>query len=669
MSDSSHTTIIRTDEELDGLAAVIARGVGPIGFDTETSGPSIVWRKKSRANPYKAELTGFSVAYGPNWEYRFYIPVDHAEGGNVSEAAAHEFLQALMDLARRGHRVWAHNWKYDLQVLRNFGVDYGDSSELLNDSMVAAWLAGWGSGHKKLALKPLAEARGMGASDTFEQMAKKRQARDIPVEEIAPYAGGDAYKAGVLGEEAYAELLRDGLVEHFHTLDMPLVEITRAMEGWGAALDRESLLALKVRLREEADNLAKEFFDLTTVEIMLPVKEKVAVGFFKNGNPKFKTELVMRPLVSGADVKNDRQVARWCYEELRIWPTSIRRTKGGKLEKLVKNGADHFPVDHETVSQWLTLDSTVGKRAATIRLEYAKREKLLSTYLEPMLRLPEMWGDDLLHCSFHLTGTDTQRFSSSGPNLQNVPSRTEEGKAIRAALRARPGKKMVVLDYSQIELRVVAHLSQDPNMLAAYLFDEDIHAQTLAALRELRPDAIRADAKITNFSTIYRISPMSLAVKMATSVRNAELSIEAFYKQYPGIAKFHGKAIRYALKHGYCRTIDGFRRKIDTTPTKWDDIKWSEGNKAINTPVQGSAGGIVKKAMIDAWRTWKAAGVYGVRVNFVCQEHDSLIVEADEDYAEQAERELRFAMENAVKLRVPIKADGGIGDSWSEAKG
>lgn len=638
-----------------------------MGFDTETSGPSIVWRKKSRPNPYKAEITGFSVAMSDS---RWYVPVDHEEGGNVDRDAALRCLSALVNLRAVGRRVWAHHWKYDLQILRNCGVDYGNSSEGFHDSMVAAWLAGWGSGHKKLALKALAAERGLGDGDTFTQLAKNRQAREIPVSEIAPYAGRDAWLALTLGEQAYAELEATDMVEHFHTLDMPLVEITRSMEAWGALTRVDDLRDLKVRLRREADDLAREFRELTETTLMLPVKEKQPVGFFKNGNPKFLSVEVLRPMVAGADVGNDRQVSRWCYEELAVWPLKHRRTKGGKVVALRKNGADHYPVDKETIEKWTTLNDPLATRLATIRLEHAARVKLLSTYLEPMVQLPEQWGDGRLHCSFHLTGTDTQRFSSSDPNLQNVPSRTAEGKAIRNALVARPGWKILVLDYSQIELRIVAHLSQDPNMMAAYLFDEDIHQQTLDAMLKLWSGFGRTDAKVTNFSTIYRITAPSLAVKMRTTIENAEMSIEAFYRQYAKVATYHRQAIAYARKHGYARTIDGFRRPIDTTEdARTGDIAWSEGNRAINTPVQGSAGGITKKAMVDAWRAWRNKGVYGELVNFVCQEHDSLICEVRDDYAETAEAELKQAMEQAVKLRVPVYADGGLGHSWSEAKG
>jgi DNA polymerase I len=629
-----------------------------MGFDTETSGPSITWRKKSRPDPYRATLTGFSVSTGLcSW----YVPVDHAEGHNLPREAVAPFLAWLVQQARR-RRVWAHNWKFELQILKNYGIDYGPFSDHMHCSQVAAWLAGWGADHDSLALKALAEAHGFGAGATFAEVAKKRQSRDIPVEEITPYAGRDAFLACGVGEAAWVELERHDLTEHYRTIDMPLVEILRGTEAWGVPVDEAALLQLRDTLEEEADALAAEFRMLTSVPVIVPTKERVHRGeFFKNGNPKLVSQIVDREFVLGADVGNDGQVSRWCYTELKCWPLRVGRFP------LQLNDVGHYPVDKETIERWLALPDPLGRRLAEIRLEYGKRSKLLTTYVKPLLELPKQWGDGRVHCSYNLTGTETQRFSSSGPNLQNLPSRTEEGQRIRAALLAPKGWEVLVLDYSQIELRIAAHLSQDPAMLAAYLFEEDIHQNTLDAMRIGWPEAQRTDAKITNFSTIYGITPASLAIKMHSTEQAAEQSIDAFFARYPKIETYHRQAVAYARKHGHARTIDGFKRVLDV-PAKSKKLPWKIANQAINTPIQGSAGGLAKIAMVRAHRRWVEAGEYGTRVQFVSQEHDSLICNSRKDFTEQALIDLKDAMETAWPLRVPLVADGGAGSNWKAAK-
>lgn len=646
------TELVRNGVDLHDMQRTLHAYAGPLGFDTETSGPSIVWRKKSRPDPYRATLTGFSVSTGTqNW----YVPVDHAEGHNLPREAVAAFLTWLMRQTRV-RRVWAHNWKFDLQVVRNYGIDYGSYSDHMHCSQLAAWLAGWGADHDSLALKSLAQAHGFGAGATFAEVAQKRQSRDIPVAEITPYAGRDAFLARGVGELAWVALEKHELTEHYRTIDMPLVEILRGTEAWGVPVDEAALLVLRDSLKEEADALSAEFRMLTSVPVMVPTKERVHRGeFFKNGNPKLVSVVVDREFVLGADVGNDNQVSRWCYQELKVWPL-----RAGRFP-LRLNDVGHYPVDKETIERWLALPNPLGRRLAEIRLEYGKCSKLLTTYVKPLTELPRQWGDGRIHCSYNLPGTETQRLSCSGPNLQNLPSRTEEGQRIRAALLAPEGWEVLVLDYSQIELRIAAHLSQDPAMLAAYLFEEDVHQNTLDAMRVSWPEATRTDAKITNFSTIYRISASSLAVKMRNTEQAAEQSIEAFFAQYPLIERYHQQAIAYAQKHGHARTIDGFKRFL-TGKT------WKVGNQAINTPIQGSAGGLAKISMISAHRHWVEAGEYGKRVVFVGQEHDSLICNARADFSEQALVDLKHAMENAWQLRVPLVADGGKGSNWRDAK-
>lgn len=659
------TTIVRDEAALSALEAQLMAATLPIGFDTEADCKEIVWKGKKRPDPYSAKLVGFSMSLGDEC---WYVPVAHAEGGNAPESAVRVTLRWLLDAAER-RTVVIHNAKFDLQVIKNFGVSIPVFSDHLNDSMVAAWLVGWGADHKALKLKKLAERLGFGASDTFEEMAQKRLPSTIPTSELAPYAGRDAWLAVKVLARAWERMEQYDLVQHFREFDMPLVEIIRGMEEAGSAVNRDELTDLRGSLSREAEDLRKRFYELTEWIVDVPVKRRVQVTddagapvFFKNGNPKLKTVEVPEPQLRGANVSNDHDVARWCYEELAVWPT-----KG-----LSVNGAGHYPVDKETIEPFCALPGLAGE-LARIRLEHGKRTKLVSTYVDPMLGLPPQYADGRLHTTYNLTGTETQRFSSAGPNLQNLPSRSAEGKRIRKALVADEGWEIQVHDYSQIELRICAHLSQDEEMMACYILGEDIHAGTLANMQREWAGATRTDAKITNFSTIYRISPPSLAVKMRTTEDKAEASIEAFYARFPRVGVYHRQAIAYAAKHGYCRTVDGFKRFLDVTPkynrrSRKMEMSWGVQNEAINTPIQGSSGGIAKRAMILLHKRWVSKGVYGVKARIVGNEHDSLITTSRKDFADEAFVDVKECMEAAWTLRVPLIAEGGRGGSWAEAK-
>lgn len=669
------TVIVRTREDLNALMETLyssSTGI-PIGFDTEYSGPIVTWRGKKWIDIYRARLTGFSISL---FDQTWYVPVGHAPvvytsesgasvtlpAGNVDEFACRDFLNKLI-LKVEFRALVAHNWKADLQILKNFGVRIPRFSDKLCCSLVAGWLAGWGADHKALALKKLGERLGLGKGDTFAELAKDRAAEDIPIEEIAPYAGRDAWLAVEVFKRAYKRLQDFDLVKHYHEVDMPLVEVLRGAEEFGTPVNAELLQGLSAQLTSEAEELREQFRELTTWLVDVPVKQRVETGeYFKNGKPKLRTVPVPVPQMLGADVGNDHQVARWLYDEMQLWPRT-----GLKL-----TGANHYPTDKDTIERFTTLPGVAGE-LARIRLEYGKRSKILSTYVGPLLGLPPQYGDGVLHTSYNLTGTETQRFSSARPNLQNLPSRSEIGKLIRQALVAPPGWEIIVFDYSQIELRICAHLSQDPELLRCYMDGVDVHQGTLDAMHEVWAGATRTDAKVTNFSTIYGITAPALAVKMHCSESRAEASIEAFYRRCPGVTDYHRKAIAFARTHNYAMTIGGFKRFLDTTPrynrrTRKMDMGWDVKNKAINTPIQGSAAEFAKRAMRDVHRFWVEKRAYGDMVRLLGQEHDSLIACARLDYAETAKRELKYAMENVWTLRVPLIAEGGSGPNWSEAK-
>lgn len=649
---------------------------GSVGFDVETSGPSIVWRGKSKPDPMRARLTGFSVSAGDD---SWYVPVRHKEGTNVPLDSALLFCTKLFKAAEEGLVLVAFNLAYELQVVRNENVPLSPFSGHLCDAAVTCWLAGWGTSK---ALKDLANERyGMQLPDFKKAFGKGAQSEDIQIAEMAAYAAKDPWLTCRLHDDAWPTLVKFDLVNHYREIDMPCVEIIRGMKARGQARDKEALEEQRAGLVRQMETLAADFKAKSTCRVMTKVKLRKWLGeYFKNGKQKLVSLEEDQEIEAGADVSNDHHVSRWLYEELKLWPLEVPdRYRPGKTKLRPRNGSGNFAVDKETLRPFTILPG-LGGELARLRLDYSKLSKLVSTYLDVLIQLPDQNGDGRVHTDYNLTGTITQRFSSSGPNMQNLPSRSDEGKAIRSALIAAPGKKIVVRDYSQIELRIVAHLSRDPAMTAAYLFGDDNHAKTLANMKATRDSsgalvfetATRTDAKITNFSTIYRISAEALAIKMRCSVAQAQASIDAFYDTFPFVRNYHAAALAFAMKHGYAQTLDAF--KLFLAPpraNKWGKVEldWPTQNQAINMPVQGSAAGLIKKAMILLHRRWVEKGMLDVRAWIVSQVHDELVAEVDDDFAVEAGEDMTWAMESAGTLRVPLIAEGGCGRSLTEAKG
>jgi len=651
-------SIVSSADQLKALFARLVQDGRPVGFDVETYGPAIVWRGKRKPNPYKARLLGFSVSLG---DEAWYVPVAHMAIGSVNtpRLAALAFCDSLFEYALLPNfRLVMFNAGYELQVLRNEGLALFPFSDHLDDASLSGWLAGWG---KKLKLKSLANERYGYDLPDFKKVFGDRDARETTPEEMAEYAVKDPWLTVRLHNDAMVELEKHDLYNHYRTMEMPLVEVVRGMQERGALVERGPLVELRAKLVAEMAELKTRFRELTQTFVEIPAKERQPTGeLFKNGNPKLKTVDVKIVCFVGADIGNDHQVSRWMYEELKLWPTT----------GLTRNGVGNFPVDKILLERFTLLPDLAGE-LTRMRLRYQAASKLVSTYIDVMLELPEQYGDGALHTSYSINGTNTQRFSSSGPNLQNIPVRTEEGKKLRDALVARPGFEIVIYDYSQIELRLCAHLSRDPEMEMAYVFDEDIHAKTLAVLKKHWIGAQRTDAKITNFSTFYRISALNLAIKQRSTVENAEKSIEAFYESYPLVKEYHARSIAFATKNGYAPSLDGYKAFLEPPRNnKWGrfEMSWGEQNKAVNYPVQSSAAGMIKLAMIAIHREWVRKGAQGTKAFLIEQTHDEIGAELAHDFVAEGSADMRRLMESVVQLRVPVVANGGAGSSWSNAK-
>lgn len=647
---------------------VAVRADQPIGFDTEWDAPTIEHRGKHRPDALRASLVGYSLAVGARG---WYVP---------ATAESLTWLAALLGSTRPV--VYAHSWKSELHALRAAGITPRCT---MRDSELLCWLAGMRlPGKAGLKLKALAE-RYLGVKGPdFMALAAGRAASAIPPAELAPYAAKDAVLALRLGLFAL-ERCRDLRLDEQIALDHALIPVSAEMEATGVTLDTAGLTDAAARCESGMVDVEAAFHDLTRTTVAWPTKVREpkpcpahsddctvagcvgGVLHFKNGKPKMHVVTRDVPTLRGAMPGNDRQVGRWMFDELRWWPRAGHpRTENG------------WSVAEEDIRRFTQLEGPAGE-AARLRLRYQALRKYASTYTRALAHLAAQSGDGRLHAGFKQDGTKSQRYSSSGPNLQNLPASERaplpwlaDLPDIRASFIAPPGRVFVIRDWSQLELRLVAHYSRDPALLAAYRDGLDLHAMTVEALGGIP----RRSAKIVNFSVIYRITAPTLARKVSmatndwsTTPDDAQRWIDAFYERYPGVRRMQEDFIEAAQRTGYAETLGGFKAPIGPWgPTRRDHAYAC--NQACNLPIQGSAGAIAKAAMRELTQLREARMTLPFR--WVGQVHDELIVECDEADAVAVNAIMEVVMSNvgeAYGLLVPLDSSGGVGRTWAEAKG
>jgi DNA polymerase I-like protein with 3'-5' exonuclease and polymerase domains len=700
--------LVDTADKLRKAWKFIATGDEPIGFDLETVGPNIKWRNgKTKPDAYRHRIAGFSLSRG---NFAIYVPVRHrlpdiqAELGftpptNVPLLLAFEVIKELLELARNGRRVWVHNLAYELNVLINEGLwaPHTEIPRALMCSQVAVWLAYTKRG-KDVALKRAAGwLLGLQDLQSFDKVANGRDADIVPPEEMAPYAALDAWLTVAAGEKSYARLEAYDLTNHYHDMDMPLVEITRGMARAGMARDRAELERLRGIWVERRDAAAKEFEELTACEVEVTHQVPMPIpdgngGYVvvksgpRKGEFKLKKQAVVSRVTKGVPVNKDDQVSRRLYEVLKWWPIpEVWDRRKGEYVGLSRNGKGVYSVKAQYVKKFVGLAGAPG-RAAQCRMEYQKYAKLISTYLDPIIMLPDQYGDDLIHPSLNVTGTMTQRFSGSGPNFQNIPSRDITGKEIRLALLApRPGWLITVRDYSQIELRLQADIANDEPWMTGYTIEADLgvkfdlHQQAADELSVLLSQKIsRGIGKIVNLSVQYGVSAETLVVHIASPNIDREMCqkiIDAFYELHPGIRKYQKKAEKFAIKNGFIPTKDGFKRF--GFKAKWlykeqrHGLTPHDARAASNTPVQGWSGGIMKASMVDLWRKWTSEGIYDKYVLLLNSVHDEIAAGHDPspELCARVANDMDVIMAKPRwGIRVATPVEGGTGRSWAEAK-
>jgi DNA polymerase-1 len=544
-----------------------------------------------------AELVGISLAIEPG--AGFYIPLAHSYLGAPRQLPRDLVIAKLKDILQT-KPIIGQNLKYDAKILRRSGIEL---KNIVFDSMLAAYLL---DPESRKDLNELAR-RYLGHSVMdFSELGAARMDL-VPIEQAARYSIADAEAVIRLKEKMLPELRSKNQEKLFYEVELPLINVLIEMELNGILLDKEILREQAKELETLATQLLQDIFRLAGQD-------------FNPNSPK--------------------QVAYVLFEKLKL--PVLRKTKTGPS------------TDAYVLQELASLHPLPEKLLA-----YRELEKLLSTYVK---KLPEYINPRTgrVHTTFQQHITVTGRLSSTEPNLQNIPVRTELGGQIRKAFVAPPGRVLIGADYSQIELRVLAHLSEDPGLIGAFERDEDVHARTAATIFNIPIESVgpreRRIAKMINFGLSYGMTGYGLAQRTGLSRSEAEKFIKNYFENYPGVRAYMERVVREAEEKRYLETLLGRRRYFV-------ELSSQTKREAINFPVQGTAADIMKLAMLRVYERIQSGEI---RADMLLQIHDELIFEADAEAAERAAQLIKQTMESAFSLRVPLKVETHIGTNWGE---
>jgi DNA polymerase-1 len=577
-----------------------------ISFDTETTSTEEV----------EAEIVGISLAIKP--KQAFYIPIGHTSGNNLPLKKVIAALTPSMTDPKIG-KV-AHNAKYDYIVLARHGLTV---SPLTFDTMLAEFIVDPSSRH--LGLKNLVLER-LGEEMThIEELIGKGKNQismaDVSIESVAPYAAADAETVTRLMPLLQKDLERVNGANLLAEIDLPLTPVLADMEMTGIMIDLPFFQNMSDELAQRMAEIEKRVF------------ESVGKSF---------------------NLNSTQQLSDVLFLHLRLDPP----------DKGKKTASGHYSTSADV------LEMLRGKHPVVdMILENRELSKLKSTYVDalPAAVAPQTGR---VHTSYNQTGAVTGRLSSTNPNLQNIPIRTEEGRRVRNGFIAGKGNVLLSVDYSQIELRIVAHMAQDESMLAAFQAGEDIHATTAAAVYDVELGAVTKDmrrhAKAINFGLIYGMSAFGLTRSTDLTLAESEKFVKTYFEKFPGVKKYLDGIRQLAAQQGYVETLLGRRRYFPALQGKLNQqLKNREEREAINAPIQGTAADVMKIAMLKIPSALEAAGL---KAKMLLQVHDELVLECPEKEMEKTARVVQETMSNAYPMSIPLSTEARFGKSWGGMK-
>lgn len=560
-------------------------------------------------DPISAELVGMSFSFEENQAFYVPVPPDGEEAQKIVNIFKPVFENEK--IVKVGQNI-----KYDLLVLENYGVTLKGK---MFDTMIAHYVL---QPELRHGMDYLAEIYLKYDTIKIEELIgpkgkNQKNMRDLPPNEVYKYACEDADVTLKLKNVLEGELAENGVKDLFEEIEMPLVPVLAYMERNGVRIDTEALKETSRHFTARMNQIEEEVHQLAGTN-------------FNIASPK--------------------QVGEILFDKLKI------------VEKAKKTKSGQYVTSEEV------LESLKGKHEIVSKiLEHRGLKKLLGTYIDalPQLINPKTGR---IHTSFNQTVTATGRLSSSNPNLQNIPVRNEDGKEIRKAFIPDDGCEFFSADYSQIELRIMAHLSEDPHMIEAFNEEQDIHAATAAKIYKEPLEEVtreqRSKAKTANFGIIYGISVFGLAERLNVDRKEAKALIDGYFETYPHVREYMDKSIRSAREKGYIETIFKRKRYLPDINSHNAVVRGYAERNAINAPIQGSAADIIKVAMVRIYQRFMKEGI---RSKMILQVHDELNFSVLPEEKEKVKQIVISEMESAYKMKVPLRADCGWGKNWLEA--
>jgi len=600
-------------------------------FDTETTG----------IDPMTCSLLGISFAFPHNDGEAYYIEIKTEKNNikkntedqnlfnyqeidntkkNKGNNISHPFLKILKPIFENPEiKKNAHNIKYDLRVLKHHNIEI---KGINFDTIIASYLLNPSKRQHNIDNLAFIEFgfEKISKDDLLGTGRDKIEYKEVETEKMSIYSCEDADWTQRLKIKLEKKLKKEAnLIKLFQDIEIPLVEILANMEDNGISLDTKFLKNLNKNLNQKIKKIEKEIFELS------------------------KTKF---------NIKSTKQLKEILFEKLEITTNNIKKTKTG------------FSTSFDELEKIKKLHPIVP-----LIQNYRELNKLTSTYTEALPKLINP-NTKRIHTNFNQTITATGRLSSTNPNLQNIPVKNELGKQIRKAFITSPGYKLVALDYSQIELRLAAHLSQDKEMLDAFEKNQDIHSLTAASINKIPLEDVdknlRRQAKAINFGILYGQGPFGLSKTANISITQAKEFIEKYFEIYQGVKDYLEKTKEFAIKNTYVETILGRKRYIPEINSNTPMIKKAAQRVAINTPLQGSAADIIKLAMIEVDKYCKKINKDNNLIKMLIQVHDELIFEIKEGKIEEISKELKKIMENIITLKIPLLINAEIGENWGE---